>query len=68
MAFRRQQKEGERWAIITSLIKTCKLFELEPYAYLAGVITKIVNGHPNRCISDLLPWVCHTTSVRELVT
>ena len=29
---------------------------VEPHAYLADVITKIVNGHPNSQIDDLLPW------------
>jgi hypothetical protein len=26
------------------------------YAYLADVLAKIVNGHPNSAIDDLLPW------------
>lgn len=26
-------------------------------AYLADVLTRIVNGHPNSQIDDLLPWV-----------
>ncbi len=47
---------GEHWATIASLIETCKLCGVDPYAYLADVITKIVNGHPNSCIDDLLPW------------
>jgi len=38
--------DGEHWAIIASLIETCKLCDVEPYAYLADVITKIVNRHP----------------------
>jgi transposase len=29
---------------------------VEPHAYLADIITKIVNGHPNSQIDDLLPW------------
>ena len=37
---------GEHWAVIASLIETCKLIGIEPHAYLADVITKIVNGHP----------------------
>ena len=41
-------------------IETCKLCEVEPHAYLAGVITKIVNGHPNSQIDDLLPWAYPT--------
>ena len=47
---------GEHWAVIASLIETCKLCGVEPLTYIADVITKIVNGHPNRQIDDLLPW------------
>jgi transposase len=47
---------GEHWAVIASLIETCKLCGVEPHAYLADVITKIVNDHPNSQIDDLLPW------------
>jgi transposase len=47
---------GKHWAIIASLIETCKLGGIDPHHYLADVITKIVNGHPNSHIDDLLPW------------
>jgi transposase len=47
---------GQHWAIIASLIETCKLCGVEPHAYLEDVITKIVNRHPNSKIDDLLPW------------
>jgi len=47
---------GEHWAIIASLIETCKLNAIDPQAYLADVITRIVNGHPNSQIDDILPW------------
>jgi transposase len=47
---------GEHWAIIASLIETCKLCDVDPQIYLADVITKIVNSHPNSRIDDLLPW------------
>jgi transposase len=47
---------GEHWAIIASLIETCKLTGVEPHAYLTDVITRIVNGHPNSRIDELLPW------------
>jgi transposase len=47
---------GEHWAVVASLIETCKLSRVEPQAYLTDVITKIVNGHPNSQIDDLLPW------------
>jgi transposase len=47
---------GEHWAILASLIETCKLCSVDPHAYLADVLTKIANGHPNRDIDALLPW------------
>src|ERR1700677_2054866 len=47
---------GEHWAIIASLIETCKMCGVEPHAYLEDVITRIVNRHPNSKIDDLLPW------------
>lgn len=52
---------GEHWAVIASLIETCKLCGVEPHVYLADVITRIINGHPNRQIDDLLPWAYPTT-------
>ena len=47
---------AEHWAVIASLIETCKLNGIDPQAYLTDVITKIVNGHPNSRIDELLPW------------
>jgi len=47
---------GEHWAIIASLIETCKLNDINPQAYLTDVITRIVNDHPNSRIDELLPW------------
>ncbi|MBY5820458.1 IS66 family transposase, partial [Rhizobium leguminosarum] len=47
---------AEHWATIASLIETAKLNDVEPLAYLSDVLTKIVNGHPNSQIDDLLPW------------
>jgi transposase len=47
---------GEHWAVIASLIETCKLCGVEPHAYLTDVITKIVNDHPNSQIDALSPW------------
>jgi transposase len=47
---------AEHWAVIASLIETCKLNGVDPLAYLAASITKIVNGHPNARLDELLPW------------
>ncbi|MEI9426072.1 IS66 family transposase, partial [Mesorhizobium sp. Cs1299R1N1] len=47
---------GEHWATIASLVETAKLNGVDPYAYLADVITRIVAGHPQSQLDDLLPW------------
>jgi hypothetical protein len=47
---------AEHWAAIASLIETCKLNDVDPLAYLTDVLTRIVNGHPNSAIDQLLPW------------
>jgi transposase len=47
---------AEHWAVIASLIETCKLNSVDPHAYLAATITKIVNGHLNARLDELLPW------------
>ena len=47
---------GDHWAVIASLIETCKLIGADPHAYLTDVITKLVNGHLNSRIDELLPW------------
>ena len=47
---------GEHWAIIASLVETCKLSGVDPQAYLEDTLTKIVNGHLNTEIDELLPW------------
>ena len=47
---------AEHWAVIASLVETCKLNDIDPYAYLAATISKIVNGHPNGRLDELLPW------------
>ena len=47
---------AENWAAVASLVETCKLNAVDPQAYLSDVITKIVTGHPNSRIDELLPW------------
>ena len=46
---------GEHWAIVASLVKTCKLSGVDPQAYFADTLTKIINGHLNSQIDELLP-------------
>jgi hypothetical protein len=54
--FAGSDRGGEHWAVIASLIETCKLNAIDPQGYLTDVITKIVNGHSNTQIDKLLPW------------
>ena len=41
---------------VASLMDNCKLNDIDPLGYLTNVLTRIVNGHPNRDIDQLLPW------------
>jgi transposase len=48
----------EHKAVFASLIETCKLVGIEPQAYLADVITQIVDNHPDSRLHDVLPCSC----------
>lgn len=47
---------AQNWAVIASLIETCKLNGIEPHAYLTNTLRAIVDGHKQSHINDLLPW------------
>jgi len=47
---------AEHWAVVASLIETCKLNAVNPEVYLEATITRIVQGHPQSRIDELLPW------------
>lgn len=47
---------GIAWGRIASLIETCKINGIEPFAYLKATLTAIASGHPQSQIEDLLPW------------
>jgi hypothetical protein len=46
---------GVHWVVIASLIETCKLNAIDPQAYLADVLSRLVNRHPARQIDRLMP-------------
>ena len=46
---------GIAWGRIASLIETCKINGIEPFAYLKATLTAVANGHPQCRIDDLLP-------------
>jgi hypothetical protein len=43
------------WGRIASLIETCKINGVEPFAYIKATLTAIANGHSQSHIDDLLP-------------
>jgi transposase len=47
---------GQTWARMASLIETCKINNIDPYAYLRRTLEAITNGHPKSKIDDLMPW------------
>ena len=47
---------AEHWAVLASLIETGKLGDVDPQAYITDVITRIVGGHPQSRLDELLPW------------
>jgi hypothetical protein len=47
---------GEHWAVIASLIETCKMNGVDPQTYLRDVLAKIVARHPMDRIDELLPF------------
>lgn len=57
---------AEHWAVIASLVETCKLNGVDPQAYLADVIARIVAGHPQSQIDDLLPWAYATPPLKAV--
>ena len=54
---------GRTWARMASLIETCKLNAIDPYAYLRETLTAIANGHPASRIDDLMPWAFQKPSI-----
>jgi len=55
---------AEHWAVVASLIETCKLGGIDPLAYLTDAITRIVNGHPNSRLDELMPWAYQPAAVK----
>ena len=47
---------AESWAMLASLIETCKLNDVNAEHWLADVLEKLVNGWPAARLDELLPW------------
>src|SRR6056297_1750435 len=46
---------AENWAMLASLVATCKLSGVNPVDYLADTLRAILDGHPKSRIEDLMP-------------
>ena len=55
---------AQNWARIASLIATCKMNGVEPFAYMRTTLEAIATGHPHTRIDDLLPWVFPKAAVK----
>ena len=53
---------AENWALLSSVVATCKLNDVNPVAYLAETLDAIINGHPQSQIEELMPWRFRKTS------
>ena len=47
---------GDHWAVIASLIETCKLNAVDPQRWLADTLARLAAGHSNLRLDDLMPW------------
>lgn len=47
---------AENWAVIASLVETCTLNGVDPYAWLSATLHAIVANHKQNRITELLPW------------
>jgi hypothetical protein len=57
---------GRHWAVLASLIATCKINDVDPNAYLADVLARIVARHPMSRIDELLPFAYVKPKAQQL--
>ncbi|HEX4041585.1 MAG TPA: IS66 family transposase [Xanthobacteraceae bacterium] len=47
---------GDHWAVIASMIETCKLNRVDPQAWLTNTLKRLAAGHSNRRRDQLMLW------------
>ncbi len=47
---------GRTWASIATMLQTCKMNGVDPYAWAKLTLERIANRWPNRDIEALMPW------------
>ena len=58
------QDGAENWAIVASLIETCKFHDIDPQRYLTDVLTKLANQWPNSRLNELIPWAWKANDIK----
>lgn len=54
--FAGSDRGARRWAMVASLVETAKLSKVEPYAWIANVLQRVIDGHPANRLDELLSW------------
>ncbi|MEH6773560.1 MAG: transposase domain-containing protein [Cereibacter changlensis] len=54
----------ESWAMLASLVATCKMSDVNSVSYIAETLRAILDGHPASRIENLMPWHFRKTSSR----
>ena len=47
---------GRTWAAIATMLQTCKMNDVDPYAWATLTLGRIANRWPNNDIEALMPW------------
>jgi transposase len=47
---------GRTWAAIATMLQTCKMNDVDPYAWAILTLERIANRWPNKDIEALMPW------------
>jgi hypothetical protein len=47
---------ADRWAVVASLVETCKLNGVEPYGWMRDTLAGMVDGHGSQHLDELMPW------------
>ncbi len=55
---------AQNWALLASIVATCKLNDVDPVAYIVDTLQAILDGHPQSRIEELMPWSFASASTR----
>ena len=55
---------AENWAMLASLIATCKMSDVNRVDYITETLRALLDGHPKSRIDDLMPWAFRKASSR----